>query len=186
MPWPWNKCKPIISYDSTTISFSGLETDEIIRFKIGELKINKELLQAATDTVKVYDIYRIANCHKLSLFSKNSPIRDSFILETMKSEQRLLELLLILRLASVRTSRQIEKSLADWIAFTSRSIGGDGPIIPHKVKGGEIVREAPPIEEYNNLKRSIAKARNSSEFLRAALESPRFNIESIYAMGFEQ
>ena len=113
MPSPWNRCKPIINYDGTSIKFSGLESDEIINFRIGDFKINKELLQAATDIAKIYDLFRVSNCKRIKEFSKDSAMRDHFILEAMKSNERLLEFLTMLRLTSTHPSEKIEKALAD-------------------------------------------------------------------------
>ncbi len=59
----------------------------------------------------------------------------------------------MLRIAITRPSEQIEKLLADWVAFTyTKRITQDVPLVPEKVRGGELVREAPPINEYNSLK----------------------------------
>jgi hypothetical protein len=64
MIWLWNNCKPVINYDGINLSFSGLETEETIHFKLAEFKINKEIIQAATDIAKIYDLFRVANCTK--------------------------------------------------------------------------------------------------------------------------
>lgn len=57
----------------------------------------------------------------------------------------MIEFLALLRIALVRSSEEIEKALADWIAFTfMKRLMDETPIIPERVKGGQIVRESPP------------------------------------------
>lgn len=182
MPWPWDRCKHIINYDVTNISFSGLQgPDQIINFKIGSFQIKRDTLQAACDIAKMYDMFQYSNCQKIQQLSKDSHIRDQLILEAHRNEERLLEFLTMLRIAEQRQSEDIEKVLADWIAFTfTKRIREEAPIIPEKVRAGEVVRESPPIEEYNSLKRSIAKAKTTSRYLIAALENPNFDINEVY------
>jgi hypothetical protein len=50
------------------------------------------------------------------------------------------------------------------------------------VRIGELVRESPPIEEHNSIKRNIAKAKISSPFLEDALENPKFDINTVYVL----
>jgi hypothetical protein len=89
----------------------------------------------------------------------------------------------MLRVAAARPSEEIEKALADWIAFTfSKRIREEAPIITEKVRSGESVRESPPIEEYNIIKRDIAKARMSFPYLRTALEDPHFDMNKVHAL----
>jgi hypothetical protein len=188
MPWPWNKCKNIISYDATSLSFSGLQApDQILDFKLGAFQIKKELLQTATDIAQMYDMFQFSNCQKIQQLSKDSPIRDQFILEAHRNEERLLEFLTMLRIAQTRPSEEIEKALADWIAFTFvKKLREEAPIIPEKVRAGEIVRESPPIEEYNQIKRSITKAKMTSDYLKEALEEPKFDINKVYTLSIKE
>jgi hypothetical protein len=103
LPWPWDKCKLIISYDATNLSFSGLQApDQIVDFKIGSFQIKKDLLQAGCDIAQMYDMFQFSNCQKIQQLSKHSPIRDQFILEAHRNEERLLEFLTVLRIAQTR------------------------------------------------------------------------------------
>jgi hypothetical protein len=177
MPWPFPKnddCKHIFNYDGINISFSGLELpDQILKFKIGSFNIKKDLLQAASDIAQIYDLYQYSNCQRIKQFSENSPQKEKFIFEVQKNETRLTELLAILKLAAVQPSEQIEKSLADWVAFIfTNRIREEAPLISERVRAGENVREPPPIEEYNSLKRNIAKAKISIPYLKDALKNP--------------
>jgi hypothetical protein len=106
-----------------------------------------------------------------------------FILEVQKSESRLVELLSMLKLAAAHPSETIEQAIADWIAFTyTKKIREEAPVITERVKAGELVRESPPVEEFNSVKRIIAKAKMSSPYLISALENPSFDINKIYAL----
>jgi hypothetical protein len=157
MPWPWDKCTHIVSYNAADISFSGLQAPEqLLNFKIGSFQIKKDLLQAACDIAQMYDMFQYSNCQKIQQLSKDTAIRDQFILEAHRNEERLLEFLTLLKIIEARPSEEIEKALADWIAFTfTKRIREEAPIIVEKVRAGELVRESPPIEEYNSIKRNI-------------------------------
>ena len=188
MVWPWSKCKPIIKYDGINLSFSGIEIpNEILNFKIGAFQIKKDTLQAATDIAQIYDIYRVSNCEKIEKFQKDSPERTAFILATTKNEERLLEFLVLVRIAMKRPSEKIEQAMEDWIALNfSQKIRDEAPIIPEKVRAGEVVRESPPIKEYNSLRRNITKAKASSEYLTNALKTPKFEINQLYEFESEK
>ena len=185
MPWPWDKCKHIINYDSTNISFKGLQApDQILDFKIGSFQIKKDLLQTATDIAQMYDMFQFSNCQKIQQLSKDSLLREQFILEAHRNEERLLEFSTMLKIAQIRPSEEIEKALGDWIALNfAKRIREEAPIIPEKVRGGELVRESPPIEEFNQIKRNIAKAKLSFPYLKEALQNPHFDINKVYALG---
>src|SRR6476659_7146731 len=132
-------CQKIIKYDGKNITISGLNgVNEAIDFNIGEIKIKNELLQTACDIAQIYDLYRYSNCQKIKLFSKNSPQRDKFILEVHKNEQRLIEFLILIRLASSKPAKEIEKAIAEWISFIySKRIREESPIITEDVRSGE-------------------------------------------------
>jgi hypothetical protein len=182
MLWSKDKCRHIISYDGTSISFSGIEGPEEIKFKIASFQIKKDILQPAIDIVQVYDLFRYSNCERIQQFPKDSPERTQFILESTKNEERLLEFLSMLKIAIARPSEHIEKALADWIAFTfAKKIREEAPLITEKVRAGELVRESPPLEEYNRLKRNITNAKMSLPYLKEALENPHFDINEVYA-----
>lgn len=128
-------------------------------------------------------MFQYSNYKKLQRLPKDSPERVQFILEAHKNEERLLEFLALLRIAIIRPSEQIEKLLADWIAFTfTNRIRQDIPIMVEKIRGRELVRESPPIEEYNSLKRDITKAKMSFPYLGKALADPNFDINNIYLL----
>lgn len=184
LPYPWNTCKRAFNFDASNISFSGLDVpNQSINFKLASFQIKKELLQAACEIAQIYDLFQYANCQKIQQFSKDSPQREMFILEAQKSESRLVELLVMLKLAAAHPSETIEQAIADWIAFTyTKKIREEAPVIPEKVKAGELVREPPPAEEFNSIKRSIAKAKMSSPYLIGALENPSFDINKIYSL----
>ena len=92
----------------------------------------------------------------------------------------------MLRVATVRHSEEIEKALADWIAFTfAKRIREEAPIIPEMVRAGEIVRETPSPEEFRNIKRSITKAKISFPYLKEALQNPKFDINKVYKLSVE-
>jgi hypothetical protein len=61
-----------------------------------------------------------------------------------------------------------------------KRIGEEAPIIPEKVRAGEQVRESTPIEQYNSVKRSIARAKMSSHYLIGALELMSDSMYVIY------
>lgn len=184
MPWPWNSCKNLVNYDGNNISFSGLEGPDEVNFTIGNFQIKKDLLQAACDIAQMYDLFAYRNCQRIQQLPKDSPERSKFILEVTKNEERLLEFLAILRIAIARPSEEIEKALSDWIAFTfTKRLREEAPIIPERVRAGELVRESLPIEEYNQIKRNITKAKNSSTYLREALQKPEFDINRVYRLG---
>jgi hypothetical protein len=184
MPWPWDKCKHIIHYDGRNISFSGLEGPEVVSFKISDLQIKKDVLQAACDIAQMYDLFAYRNCRRIQEFPKDTLERSKFILDVTKNEERIIEFLAMLRVAIARSSEEIEKALADWIAFTfTKRLREEAPIIPEKVRAGKIVRESPPIEEYNGIKRNVAKAKMSFPYLRDALENPHFDINKVYAIS---
>ena len=181
MLWSKDECKHVISYDGTNISFSGIEGPEEIKFKVASFQIKKDMLQPAIDIAQMYDLYRYSNCQKIQQFPKDSPERAQFILESTKNEERLLEFLTMLKIAIARPSEYIEKALADWIAFTfAKKIREEAPLITEKVRAGEVVRESPPLEEYNRLKRNITNAKMSSSYLKEALEHPHFDINEVY------
>ena len=181
LPWSQNKCQPVIKYDGINIHFSGVEGQNPIDFKVGDFQIKRDILQAAIDIAQMYDLFAYRNCQRIEQFPEDSPERAKFILETHRSDERLLEFLAMLRIAITRPSEKIEQSLADWVAFTfTKRIREEAPIIPDKVRGGELVRESPPIEGYNNLKRDVTKAKISSSYLKDALENPTFDINKIY------
>ncbi|HEY7571951.1 MAG TPA: hypothetical protein VH796_11345 [Nitrososphaeraceae archaeon] len=185
MPYPWSTCKRAFNYDATNISFSGLQApDQLINFKIGSFQVKKDLLQAACEIAQIYDLFQYSNCQRIQQFSKDSKQRDTFILEIQKNESRLVELLSMLKLAAAHPSERIEEAIADWIAFTyTKKIREEAPIIPEKVRAGEVVRESPPPEVFNSVKRSIAKAKMSSTYLISALENPNFDLNKVYALG---
>jgi hypothetical protein len=186
MPWSMDKCKHLINYDATNISFSGLEGPDVVSFKIGDFQIKKVILQAACDIAQMYDLFAYRNCQRTQEFPKGSSERSKFILEITKNEERLLEFLAMLRIAIVRPSEEIEKALADWIAFTfTKRLREEAPIIPERVRAGELVRESPPIEELNQIKRSVAKAKMSFPYLRDALENPDFDINKVYTISIK-
>jgi hypothetical protein len=90
----------------------------------------------------------------------------------------------MLKIVEARPSEEIEKALADWIAFTfTKRIREEAPIIPERVRAGDLVRESPPIEEYNTMKRNIGKARISFPYFKEALENPQFDMNKVYAVG---
>ena len=183
LPWPWNDCKHVIKYDGNNLTLSGLEGPSEINFKIASIQIKKDILQVATDIAQMYDLFQYSNCKKIQAFPKESPERAQFILEVHKNEERLLEFLALLRIAIARPSEQIEKSLADWIAFTFiKRIRNEAPIIPEKVRGGELVRESPPVEEYDNLKRDLSKAKIALPYLEVALDDPHFDKNDIHIL----
>jgi hypothetical protein len=183
LPWPWDKCKHIINFDATTLSLSGLEGPEEVNFKLASFQIKKDVLQAAIDIAQMYDIFQYSNCQQIERFPKDSPERGAFIIEVHRNQERLMEFLAMLRIALARPSEKIEQALADWIAFTfTKKIREEAPIIPEKVRATGQVRQAPPIEEFNSLKRSIAKAKMSSPYLITALENPRFDINKVYSL----
>ena len=47
----------------------------------------------------------------------------------------------------------------------------------------KVVGESPPIEEFNEIKRNIAKAKLSFPHLKEALQNPHFDINKVYALG---
>lgn len=188
MHWPWDKsrCQPIIKYDGTSLILSGLEGPNPVEFKVGNFQIKKDILQAAIDIVQMYDLFAYRNSERIEQFPENSPERARFILETHRSDERLLEFLSILRIAIARPSEDIEKALADWVAFTfTKRLRDEAPIIPEKVRAGEVIRESPPIEEYNNIKRDITKAKMSSNYFKEALENPTFDMNKVYSLGIQ-
>jgi hypothetical protein len=187
LPYPWNACKRAFNYDATNISFSGLQgPDQIINFKIGSFQVKKDLLQAACEIAQIYDLFQYSNCQRIQQFSKDSVQRDTFILEIQKNESRLVELLSMLKLAAAHPSDKIEEAIADWIAFTyAKKIREEAPIITEKVRAGDIVRESPPPEEFNGVKRSIAKAKLSSPYLISALENPHFDMNKVYSLDIQ-
>ena len=78
----------------------------------------------------------------------------------------------------------MKKSLADWVAFTfTKKLREEAPIIPEKVRAGEPIRESPPIDEYNNIKRNITRAKMSLPYLKDALENPHFDINEVQLLG---
>lgn len=68
------------------------------------------------------------------------------------------------------------------MTFTKK-IREEAPIIPEKVRAGELVRESPPPEEYNQIKRNVTKAKMSSAYLKDALENPEFDINKVYILN---
>jgi hypothetical protein len=183
MFWSREKCERLISYDGINLSLSGIEGSELINFNIGDFKIKKEILQAACDIAQIYDMYAYRNCQRIHQFEKKSPERSTFILEITKNEERLLEFLTIIKIASINPSEKIEKALADWIAHTFKRLRNDSPLIPDVVRAGDVVRESPPIEEYNNLKRNIIIAKKNYPYLIKASENPSFDINKIYLLS---
>lgn len=182
MLWSRDKCKHLITYDATNLSISGLQGPNQINFKIASFQIKKDVLQAAIDIAQMYDMFQYSNCQRIQQFSEDSTERDRFILEIHRNEERLLEFLAMLRVALARPSEKIEQALADWIAFTfTKKIINEAPIITDTVRAGGLVREHPPIEEYNNLKRNVTKAKISSPYLKDALENPSFDINKVFA-----
>jgi len=182
MIWPWSKCQPIIKYDGIDLSFSGLEVpNEFINFKVGNFQIKKETLQTATEIAQMFDLFRVSNCEKIQQFPKDSPEKIAFMLETAKNEQRLLEFLAMVKIAANRPSPKIEQAMEDWIAlsFTKR-IEEEAPMIPNKMRGDSVVRESPPIKEFNSIKRSVANAKATSQHLQQALRAPKFELGQLY------
>jgi hypothetical protein len=140
-------------------------------------------LQAACDIAQMYDLFAYRNCQRMQEFPRDSPERTKFILEITKNDERMLEFLAILRVAIARPSEQIEKALADWIAFTfTKRMREEAPIIPQTVRAGVQVRESPPIKEMNQIKRSVTKAKMSSIYLKGALGKPDFDINKVYVL----
>jgi hypothetical protein len=181
---PNDECKPVIKYDATDISFSGLEGPDEIKFKLASFQIKKDTLQAAIDIAQVYDLFRYSNCQKSKQFQDSSPEKTMFLLEAHRSEERLLEFLSMIRVALARPSEKIEQALEDWVAFTfAKKIREEAPIIPETVRAGGQVRESPPVEEFNQVKRSVTKAKMSSNYLKEALEEPKFDINKVYALS---
>jgi|SRR6476620_2061519 len=105
-PWEKNRCQSIIKYDGLKISFSGLEGPKPVEFKIGDFQIKKDILQAAIDIAQIYDLFAYRNCERIEQFPEASPERARFILETHKSDERLLEFLVMLRIAIARPSEK--------------------------------------------------------------------------------
>lgn len=189
MRWPWdkNRCQPVIKYDGINLTISGLEGPIPVEFKVGNFQIKRDILQAAIDIAQMYDLFAYRNCQRIEQFPESSPERAKFILETHRTDERLLEFLAMLRIAIARPSEDIEKALADWVAFTfAKRLREEAPIIPEKVRAGELVRESPPTEEYNQIKRSIAKAKMSSDYLKEALEEPTFDINKVYTLSIKE
>lgn len=82
------------------------------------------------------------------------------------------------RIALAHPSEKIEQALADWVAYIfAKKLRDEAPIVPKKVRAGDIVREPPPVEEYNNIKRSVTRAKLSIPYMKEALENPNFDIK---------
>lgn len=177
-----DNCKNLIKYDGKNITISGLKwINEIIDFNLTEIQIKNELIQAACDIAQIYDFFRYSNCEKISLFPKDSPQREKFILEAHKSEQRLLEFLLLLRLASTKPSKEVEKSIANWIAFLYvKKMDMESPMTTEKTKSGEVTRERLPIDLYNKLKRDISYAKTNNPVFKEALLNSHFDDSIVF------
>lgn len=181
--WPWSdKCEHVVNYDGAVISFSGLEGPAPFNVKLGEVKANREILQTATEIAQLYDLYQYSNCQQAKMLPENSPDRTQFILEAQRNGQKLLELLAILKLLAARPSDKIESALADWVAYSFTRIEKESPLLPPgtTTRAGGATRTPPPVRELNQIRRSIAKAKEQSLYLKEALRKPEFNIEKVY------
>jgi hypothetical protein len=181
--WPWSdKCEHVINYDGVSISFSGLEGPSAFNVRLGEVKANREVLQTATEIAQLYDLYQYSNCQQARMLPEDSPVRTQFILEAQKNGQRLLELLSILKLLAVRPSDKMESALADWVAYSFTRVERESPLYPPgtTTRAGGATRTPPPVRELNKIKRSIAKAKEQSPYLKEALRKPEFDTDKIY------
>ena len=87
-------------------------------------------------------------------------------------------------MAVAAPSEKIQEAIADWIAFTyKKKLDDEAPLVPEKVKAGELVRISPPIEEYSSLERNISRAEESYPYFKDALENPEFDINKLYALS---
>ena len=107
-------------------------------------KLKKTFYRRAADIAQMYDLFAYRNCQRIQELPKDSPERANFILEIHRNEERLLEFLAMLKIGIARPSEQIEKALADWVAFTfAKRIREEAPIIPERVRAGAIVMRSP-------------------------------------------
>jgi hypothetical protein len=181
--WPWSdRCEHVVNYDGINISFSGLEGPSPFNVKLGEVKANREVLQTASEIAQLYDLYQYSNCQQTKMLPENSPERTQFILEAQKNGQRLLELLSILKLLAARPSDKMESALADWVAYSFTRIEKESPLLPPgtTTRAGGATRAPPPVSELNQIRRSLAKAKEESAYLKEALRKPEFDIEKVY------
>jgi hypothetical protein len=182
MPWPFgNKCHHLINYDGVSLSFSGLEGPGSFDVKLSSLKVNREVLQVASEIAQLYDMYQFSNCQQCNMLPENSPERTQFLLESQRNGARLLELLSILKIVAARPSETLERALADWVAHTysSAATGVDAPLLPPGVATRGATRSSPPAKEINQIKRSLAKAKTQFPYLGQALKNPKFDMDAL-------
>ena len=111
-----SKCKTYFKATETEISFSGLDGPHVLKFKIASLQIKREVVQAATDIAQIYDQYQFSNCLKRQELPKGSPKRFALIMASDENERKLLDFLLILKLARSKLTKINEEAIANWIA----------------------------------------------------------------------
>lgn len=116
------KCKQMIKYDGTSLDLSGLNVSGVIgagplSFGIGQLKVKREVVQAAAEIAQLIDAVQLANCTKIEMTPKDSPERIKFINQAMESERQLIQFAFVMKMIAANpTSEPIQKALADWVA----------------------------------------------------------------------
>jgi hypothetical protein len=110
-------CRRLVKYDGATLDISGLAGPEELKFSIGQLRVKRELLQAATEIVLVYDAIQYANCVRIHQMPRDSPERIKLIYKAMEAEREILVFMLLTRLiAVVPDNDRLQKALIEWIA----------------------------------------------------------------------
>lgn len=56
MLWSRDSCKHVVIYDSTDISWTGIECPEDVKFKVSSLQIGKDMLQAIAQCMIYFNI----------------------------------------------------------------------------------------------------------------------------------
>jgi hypothetical protein len=110
-------CKRLVKYDGISLDLSGLTGPEQFKVTLGQLQIRRELLQAATDIILLYDAVQYSNCVRVQQMPRDSPERIKMIYRAEESERQIVLFMLLVRLMiALPNSERLQKALVDWVA----------------------------------------------------------------------
>lgn len=119
MPIFGRRCRQLVKYDGISLDLSGLGLTggESLKFELGQLKVKRKLIQAASEIVGLLDAVQYSNCVKIEQTPKDSPERIKLIHQAMESERQLVQFTLLTKLIMAQpNSEHLQKALVDWVA----------------------------------------------------------------------
>jgi hypothetical protein len=161
-------CKHLVNFDKTTLGISGFTGPDILNVKVADIKVDRQVLQTATEITQLYDVMQYSDCIKIDALPKDSPDRVKLTYQVIQNEQQVVQLALLIKLLAAQpSSEKLQQAIAEWIAAQSSRLN-QLPTLPttrslHPESGGVNVE---------TVRSSIRKAAATEPRLKKALEAP--------------